>query len=94
MRYNISIKKNRSDFNNEGMLSVNIIIIQDKNMWGIRSSDQHTNIVSRGNRKGSWKWIICILGYFGGWGISSMVMDMRFRYGLTPSTEKLLLKES
>ena len=48
----------------DGMASVIIIIIQDNNVWLFRSSAQLTNIVSRGNRNGSWKRIRGIAGYF------------------------------
>ena len=67
-----------------GMFSLGVIRIQDNKLWVIKSGGQHTNIVSRGNINGSWKWIRGVSVFFGGQGISSMVMGGRFRYGLTP----------
>ena len=77
-----------------GMLSVRTIRIKENNLWVIRRGGKHTNRVSRGNRNGSWKWIRGISVYFGGQGISSMLMGGRFIYVLTPSTGKVLLNES
>ena len=48
-----------------GMLSVRIIRIKDKKLWGIGRGGQHTNRVSRGNRNFSWKWIRFLSGFFG-----------------------------
>ena len=48
----------------DGILSVKIIIIQDKNLWVFRKCEQKTNRVYRGNINVSWKRIICILGSF------------------------------
>ena len=81
-------------FTHGGMLVVRIIRIKDKKLWGIRSGGQHTTRVSivKGNVR--CKWIRGKLVYFGGRGISSMVMGGISRYGLTQSTGKVLLKES
>ena len=76
------------------MLSVSIMRIQDKNLWGVIRGGQHTNRFLGSNINGSWEWIRGILVYFLEQGISSMVIGRRFRYGLTPSTGNLLLKES
>ena len=77
-----------------GMLSVSIIIIKDKKLWGIRRGGKHTNIFYRGNRNVRWKCIRGISGCFGGREISAMVMGGRFRYGIKPSTGNLFLNQS
>ena len=46
------------------MLSVRIIRIQDKELWGVKRGGKRTSRVSRGNRNGSWKRMIGISGYF------------------------------
>ena len=48
----------------DGMLSVRIIRIQDKELWGVKRGGKRTSRVSRGNRNGSWKRMIGISGYF------------------------------
>ena len=48
----------------DGMLSVRIVIIQDKNLWGVIRGGQLTNRVSRGNRNVIWKCIRGLSGYF------------------------------
>ena len=48
----------------DGMLSVRIIRICFKKLWGIGKGGQRTNRFSRGNRNGSWKRIRGIPGFF------------------------------
>ena len=49
---------------NDGMLSVNLTRIKDKNFWGFRRGGQRTTRVSRSNRNDSWNCIRGIPGYF------------------------------
>ena len=46
------------------MLSVRIIIIWFKKLWGIGGGGQYTNGLFRGNINVSWKGITDIPGYF------------------------------
>ena len=58
----------------DGMLSIRILIIYDKKLWGIRRGSQLTNIFYIGNINGSWNKIRGIPGLFFGWGLFSMGM--------------------
>ena len=51
-----------------GMLSVSIMVIQDKNLWVFRRYGQITNRFSIGNINGTWKQIRGISGSLGGGG--------------------------
>ena len=48
----------------KGMVSVNIIRIQENNLWLVRRGGKYTNIVSRGNINGSCKRVRGIAGSF------------------------------
>ena len=71
-----------------------IIIIQEKNLWGFRRGGRITNIFSRGNINYIWRWIRGIAGFLSGRGLSSMVIVVILKFGLTPSTVKGLLNHS
>ena len=54
----------------------------------MRRGGQITNRVFRGKRDGSWKQIRGIMGSLSGQGISSMVMGVRFKDGISQSSGK------
>ena len=74
--------------NNYGMLSVNIVRIQDKNLWIFRRRGQLTNRFSEVIEIAAGSRSEVYQALFFGWGLLTMGRGGRSKAGLTPSTGK------